>query len=100
MMRRRVVPVAARAVLLSADDPAAGAVDRGAAAPATAPKLCVRAATCVVNSLAVAFLASFLPISAISFHRFRLPRKEQEYAKVVRVLDLGEETAALSIPAL
>jgi len=109
MMRSRVVLVAVVSVLLStadlsraeaADDSAASAADRGAAAPAAAPKLCVRAATCMVNSLAVAFLASFLPISAISFHRFRLPRKEQEYTKVVRVLDLGEETAALSIPAL
>jgi hypothetical protein len=59
-----------------------------------------RPATYLINGLAASLLAAFIPISAISFHRFRLPRKEQGYTKVVRALNLEPEAATLSMPAL
>jgi hypothetical protein len=45
-------------------------------------------------------LAGFIPLSAFSFYRFRLPRKEQEYSKIVKTLDLEENEASLWIPAI
>lgn len=63
-------------------------------------KVFSRPATYLINGLAAGLLAAFIPISAISFHRFRLPRKEQEYTKVVRMLNLEPEAATLSMPAL
>lgn len=39
-----------------------------------------------VMILGVSVLASFMPLSALSFYRFRLPRKAEEFRRIVRIL--------------
>lgn len=45
-------------------------------------------------------LSLFIPLTAFSFYRYRLGRKEEEYDKIISTLKLEETGASLSVPAI
>ena len=48
----------------------------------------------------VAMLSSFMLLSAVSFFRFRLKKKERDFERIMRVLGLHEDNAAVFSPTI
>ena len=53
----------------------------------------------IIKILGIAFLASFMPLTAYSFYRFRLPKKEEEFRKIIKALEMDESTAFFFTPS-
>lgn len=54
----------------------------------------------IMKVCGVMVLTSFIPLSALSFYLYRLPKKEKEYNKIKEMLDLKETEASLQIPTV
>ena len=52
----------------------------------------------VIKILGIVFLCSYMPITAYSFWRFRLPKKEEEFKKIIKALKMDESTAFFFTP--
>lgn len=52
-----------------------------------------------IKILGIVFLASYMPLTAYSFWRFRLPKKEEEFKKIIKALEMDESTAFFFIPS-
>src|SRR4030095_4492637 len=48
----------------------------------------------------VAVLSSFMLLSAVSFFRFRLKKKERDFERIMRILGLHEDNAAVFSPTI
>ena len=48
----------------------------------------------------VAMLSSFMLLSAVSFFRFRLKKKERDFERIMRILGLHEDNAAVFSPTI
>lgn len=54
----------------------------------------------IMKLCGIVVLALFIPLSALSFYLYRLPKKEKEYNKIKEVLGLKETEASLQIPTV
>ena len=52
----------------------------------------------VIKILGIVFLCCYMPITAYSFWRFRLPKKEEEFKKIIKALEMDESTAFFFTP--
>jgi hypothetical protein len=58
-------------------------------------------ASLIAFKLAIVFvLSSFMLLSAVSFFRFRLKKKERDFERIMRILGLHEDNAALFSPTI
>ena len=54
----------------------------------------------LIKLLGVIVMTSFIPLTAFSFYKFRLKKKEEEYIKVIDYLELKESKAFQTLPLL
>jgi hypothetical protein len=49
---------------------------------------------------AVVIFTLFMPLTALSFYRFRLPRKKDEFERILALLGLNKDESALWVPSI
>jgi hypothetical protein len=52
-----------------------------------------------IKILGMVFLCSYMPLTAYSFWRFRLPKKEEEFKKIIKALEMDESIAFFFTPS-